>query len=78
VIVKLFITNLRVLKKLLGPKMAGGVGAGEVCMIRSFIMCFFFSRYSQSSLFAGVRFLGNPVNTENANMELFDLHLHYA
>ena len=36
------------------------------------------SKYSQSSLFAGVRFLENPMNTENANTELFHLHFHYA
>jgi hypothetical protein len=34
--------------------------------------------YSQSSLFAGVRFLENPVNMENANTELFHLHSLYA
>ena len=32
--------------------------------------------YSQSSLFVGVRFLENTVNTENAGT--FHLHLHYA
>ena len=43
-IVKLFITNSRVVRKMLGPKVGGWgcerLGAWEFCMIRSFKACF--------------------------------------